>query len=110
MGPERQLAATEAAVLGLLADREQSGYDLKRAIDRSVGYFWGPAKSRIYTVLPRLVERGYATRRGVVQEDRPNKQLYRITAAGRRALEAWLAEPSGPAPNRNPLPLKGVFG
>jgi PadR family transcriptional regulator, regulatory protein AphA len=108
--PARKLAATEAAVLGLLADGEHSGYDLKRAIDRSVGYFWGPAKSRIYTVLPHLVELGYATRRDVIQQNRPNKQLYRITAAGRQALEEWLAEPSGPTPDRNPLLLKVFFG
>jgi PadR family transcriptional regulator AphA len=110
VSPAHKLAATEAAVLGLLADGEHSGYDLKRAIDRSVGYFWGPAKSRIYTVLPRLVELGYATRRDVIQQNRPNKQLYRITTAGRQALEEWLAEPSVPAPDRNPLLLKVFFG
>jgi DNA-binding PadR family transcriptional regulator len=110
MSAEQQLTPTEAAVLGLLADGEHSGYDLKRAIDRSVGYFWGPAKSRIYTVLPRLVELGFATRRDVVQENRPNKQLYRITRAGSKALRAWLAEPTGPAPDRNPLLLKIFFG
>jgi PadR family transcriptional regulator, regulatory protein AphA len=110
VGPGRQLAPTEAAVLGLLAYGESSGYDLKRAVDRSVGYFWGPAKSRIYTVLPRLVELGYATRRDVVQRDRPNKQVYRITRAGRAAIREWLSEPSGPTPDRNPLLLKVFFG
>jgi PadR family transcriptional regulator, regulatory protein AphA len=77
---------------------------------RSVGYFWGPAKSRIYTVLPRLVELGFATRRDVVQQNRPNKQLYRITRSGSKALRAWLAEPTRPAPDRNPLLLKIFFG
>jgi DNA-binding PadR family transcriptional regulator len=108
--PGRQLAPTEAAVLGLLAYGEQSGYDLKQAVDHSVGYFWGPAKSRIYTVLPRLVELGYATRRDVVQRNRPNKQVYRITRAGRTAIREWLSEPSGPTPDRNPLLLKVFFG
>jgi DNA-binding PadR family transcriptional regulator len=110
VSPGRQLAPTEAAVLGLLAYGESSGYDLKRAVDRSVGYFWGPAKSRIYTVLPRLVELGYATRRDVVQRNRPNKQVYRITRAGRAAIREWLSEPSGPTPDRNPLLLKVFFG
>jgi PadR family transcriptional regulator, regulatory protein AphA len=110
VGSRRRLAPTEAAVLGLLAYGEHSGYDLKRAIDRSVGYFWGPAKSRIYTVLPRLVELGYATRRDVVQRNRPDKQVYRITRAGRTALREWLSEPSGPTPDRNPLLLKVFFG
>src|SRR6187200_2014064 len=77
------LTATEAAVLGLLADGEQSGYDLRRCAERSVGYFWAPARSQIYAVLPRLVEAGLARRRHVRQDTRPDKRLYRITAAGR---------------------------
>ena len=33
------LTTTECAVLGLLTRRAMSGYDLKRAIETSVGYF-----------------------------------------------------------------------
>src|SRR4051794_27802576 len=38
------VTATEVAVLGLLADGERSGYDLLREAERSVGFFWTPAK------------------------------------------------------------------
>jgi PadR family transcriptional regulator AphA len=104
------LTTTEAALLGLLADRELSGYDLKRLVERSVGYFWRPARSQIYAVLPRLVERGLARRRDVAQATRPDKQLYRITAAGREALRTWLDEaPLDPEPERILL-LKLFFG
>ena len=56
-----ELTTTEAAVLGLLSHGPRSGYDLRKAVELSVGYFWGPAKSQIYAVLPRLVE-GRSTR------------------------------------------------
>jgi DNA-binding PadR family transcriptional regulator len=113
--PERtkKLTATEGAVLGLLAraGREVSGYDVKKASDRSVGYFWGPARSQIYAVLPRLVDAGLATRRDVAQSGKPDKQLYRITAAGRRALGTWLDESEVEADaSRNTLLLKLFFG
>ncbi|MBA2383411.1 MAG: PadR family transcriptional regulator, partial [Actinobacteria bacterium] len=86
-----RLTATEAALLGLLALRGgQSGYDLKKAVDASVGYFWKPAKTQIYAVLPRLVAAGLATRRAVAQHDRPDKSVHRPTAAGRAALTEWL--------------------
>lgn len=92
------LTTTEAALLGLLADGELSGYDLKRLVERSVGYFWRPARSQIYAVLPRLVERGLARRRAVAQAMRPDKQVYRITPAGRGALRTWLdAAPLDPS-------------
>ena len=83
----RAISATEAALLGLLTRGEMSGYDVQRAAETSGGFFWAPAKSRIYAVLPRLVTRGFATSRSVVQETRPKKQLYRITRAGRDALQ-----------------------
>jgi PadR family transcriptional regulator AphA len=98
-------------VLGLLSGGERSGYDLKKRADSSVGYFWTPAKSRIYAILPRLVEAGLVRRRDVRQESRPDKQLYRLTPAGRRALVEWLAQgPLEPDPDRNMLLLKLYFG
>jgi PadR family transcriptional regulator AphA len=106
----KMLTTTEAALLGLLADRELSGYDLKRLVSRSVGYFWRPAKSQIYAVLPRLVERRLARSRDVRQQGRPDKQLYRSTPAGRAALRDWLDHaPLQPEPERILL-LKLFFG
>jgi DNA-binding PadR family transcriptional regulator len=105
------LTATEYAVLGLLSGGEQSGYDLKKRADSSVGYFWTPAKSRIYAILPRLVEAGLVRKRDVRQQGRPDKQLYRLTQEGRRALVEWLAHgPLEPDPERHLLLLKLFFG
>jgi DNA-binding PadR family transcriptional regulator len=87
---ETKLTTTELAVLGLLADGEHSGYDLHAKAARGVGYIWTPAKSQIYKVLPRLVKRGLVSRRDVAQAARPDKQLYRMTNAGRAALREWI--------------------
>jgi DNA-binding PadR family transcriptional regulator len=51
---------------------------------------WSPARSQLYAVLTRLSKDGLARRRRVAQQTRPDKQLYRITAAGRQALDGWL--------------------
>ena len=51
---------------------------------------WSPARSQLYAVLSRLSSAGLARRRRVAQQTRPDKQLYRITHAGRRALDSWL--------------------
>jgi len=84
------LTITEAVVLGLLAEGERSGYDLLKRAEGSVAHMWSPAKSQLYAVLPRLVEAGLARRRNVRQQGRPDKQLYRLTPAGRGAIRDWL--------------------
>jgi DNA-binding PadR family transcriptional regulator len=87
----RTLTTTEAAVLALLAlEGENSGYDLLKYAKQAIGYIWSPARSQLYTLLPRLVTDGLAHSRAVVQADRPDKTLYKISAEGRRALTAWL--------------------
>jgi PadR family transcriptional regulator, regulatory protein AphA len=84
------LTTTEAAVLALLAiEGERSGYDLLKLVSKAIGYVWAPARSGLYTVLPRLARAGLAEARHVRQEQRPDKQLYSITSEGRRALAAW---------------------
>ncbi len=96
-----------------LADRagdELSGYDLKSWTDASVGYFWSAAKSQIYAVLARLDERGLIAARRVEQEHRPDKNLYRITPSGKRALDRWLAQPLPATPARNVFLLRVFFG
>jgi DNA-binding PadR family transcriptional regulator len=106
-----QVSGTEAAVLGLLLPEERSGYDLQQRARGSVGYFWAPARSQIYAVLPRLVAAGLAEPLDLVQDRGPAKRRYRITAAGRDALERWLEDgPIGPEPDRNLLLLKVFFG
>jgi DNA-binding PadR family transcriptional regulator len=86
------LTTKEAVVLGLLSEGERSGYDLLKRAEGSVGYVWSPAKSHLYAVLPRLEEAGLARHRDVRQERRPDKQLYRLTAAGRAAVRRWVDE------------------
>ena len=89
----KAVTTTEAAVLALLAiEGERSGYDLLELSKKAIGHVWTPARSRLYTVLPRLVELGLAKSRKVTQATRPDKTLYKITRAGRAALEEWLRD------------------
>jgi DNA-binding PadR family transcriptional regulator len=78
-------------ILGLLSEQdERSGYDLLKRAEGSVAHMWTPAKSQLYAVLPRLVDAGLARRRTLRQRVRPDKQLYRLTRAGRDAVRHWL--------------------
>ena len=94
------------ALLGLLAREPLSGYDLKRRMERPVGYFWSARHSQIYPELARLEGEGMVSHELVEQEGRPDKKVYEITAAGREALESWVTAPIEPRPARDELVLK----
>src|SRR5262245_1097278 len=102
---------TELAVLGLLAwAGESSGYELHKRAARSVGFIWAPARSQLYAVLKRLDADGLVEGRRVAQSDRPDKRLFRLSAAGRETLTAWLGrvEPIEPE-DRDGVLLKVFF-
>ena len=105
-----ELPTSAFAILGLLTFGEQSGYDLQKFVETSVGHFFDPAKSQIYSELRRLVEAGYAAERHVTQADRPDKRMYRATPAGETALREWLAAPPGDETFRSPFLLHVFFG
>src|SRR3954471_24097511 len=106
----RRLSTTEYDVLGMLSWGEQYGYELKKIAEAGVEYVWTTARSHVYSVLPSLVQGGYATSRRVTQASRPDKQLYRITKKGRAAFGEWLGEPAEGRGERSNLLLKLFFG
>lgn len=89
-----QLTTTSYAILGLLAVQPWSTYELTLQMDRSLGRLWPRARSKLYEEPKKLVAHGLATVR-TEKVGRRQRKVYRITAAGRRALAGWLAEPGG---------------
>lgn len=79
-------------ILGLLGAHSMSGYDIKRAFDRSLATYWNAGNSQIYTTLKALASRGLVSSELIYQEGRPNRRVYRLTDAGRAELDVWLAE------------------
>jgi DNA-binding PadR family transcriptional regulator len=68
-----------------------TSYDLKRAISRSVGYFWNFPHAQLYSEPKRLEEAGLLE---MQQEDTGRRRkTFTITTEGRAALRHWLAEP-----------------
>lgn len=93
--PERKLTATSYAILGLLGLRSWSAYELTKQVRRSLHFCWPRAETRIYQEPKNLLAHGLvkATTSGTGRRPRTE---YAITAKGRRALRAWLDQPSAP--------------
>jgi PadR family transcriptional regulator, regulatory protein AphA len=86
---------TSYALLGLLAVRDWTTYELAKQVKRSLNWFWPRAERKLYDEPKRLVEQGLATS---VREltGRRGRTVYRITEPGRAALRDWLSEPPEP--------------
>ena len=76
------------AVLGLLADRPSSGYDLMGVFDQGLAYAWPAHQSQVYGELAKLTARGLAD---VADVGPRGRKEYSITDAGRAELRRWLA-------------------
>ncbi|MBI5505987.1 MAG: PadR family transcriptional regulator [Deltaproteobacteria bacterium] len=98
------------AILGFLCRRPMSGYDLKKAVEQSVGNFWKESYGQIYPILKRLDQEGLAQKADAGAGGKRARHLYSITPAGREALCRWLEEPTEPQQLRNELLLKLFFG
>lgn len=79
-------------ILGFLNYGPMSGYDLVKAFQSSVEFFWYAQNSHIYLELKKLEKNGYICGETVVQSARPNKKIFYITDAGRKAFLDWLAK------------------
>ncbi|MDE6846009.1 MAG: PadR family transcriptional regulator [Lachnospiraceae bacterium] len=82
-------------ILGFLNYEPMSGYDLVKAFESSLDFFWHAQSSHIYLELKKLEKQGYICGETVIQSDRPNKRIFSITDTGRKAFMDWLAEGSG---------------
>ncbi len=102
---------TKYAVLGLMAEKPVSGYDIKKAVEESLGNFWSESYGQIYPVIKQLTEEGFVIREAVeTREGKPSRHVYTITDRGREKLRTWLLEPAEPHRERVEILLKLFFG
>lgn len=101
---------TKYAALGLLSFRPLSGYDIRKDIEHSIGYFWSENYSQIYPNLKALAEDGLATVSVEETEGKPDRKVYSITQDGLDELRYWLRTPPEPEVRRIELLLKLFFG
>src|SRR5260370_42312219 len=102
----RPLSTTSHAVMALLSFAPMSGYQLARAADRSISRFWPISKPQVYAELQRLETVDLVEATEVAQDKLPDKRVFRLTPAGERALDDWLAD-RRPATTPVRAPLSG---
>jgi PadR family transcriptional regulator, regulatory protein AphA len=102
---------TAYLILGMLSiESNKSGYDIRKAVESSVSYFWRESYGQIYPTLKRLAAEGLIIARQSNSKGRPERREYSLSAKGRACLQDWLAAPYRDDPPRNEFLLKLFFG
>jgi DNA-binding PadR family transcriptional regulator len=92
LSSEIRLTPTSYVVLGLVRELgEATPYALKQAVALSIGNFWSIQHAQLYSEPGRLARAGLLDEH--LETTGRRRKTYRLTAAGREALDAWLAEP-----------------
>ena len=98
--------ALSHAIMTALIEDEMSGYELAKAFDASLGFFWHASHQQIYQELRKLSDKGWLSQRKVSQRGKPDKQLYALTAEGRCALDEWVFASSRVRESKDDLLVK----
>lgn len=87
----------EFAILGVLAEGPQHGYELRKRLTAILGPFRPLSFGSLYPALHRLQERGLIEATGAAAEpatrSRRSRVSYAVTTAGADAFSAWANEP-----------------
>ncbi|WP_406137188.1 PadR family transcriptional regulator [Streptomyces anulatus] len=87
----------EYVLLGLLARRPYSGYDLRKWLESDGQFVWAKAHhSQIYRKLTQMEADGWVRHEVDTREGRPDAKVYRLTERGRDVLLEWVRSPYEP--------------
>lgn len=101
---------TAYIILGLLAHKDSSGYDLKKEIDHKISIFWNVGYGQLYPTLKMLEEDGSIIGKPEKSEKGPDRIIYSITEKGKKKLIDWLSLPNEKEYVRYEILLKLFFG
>ncbi len=87
----------EYALLGLLAQQSDHGYELHQRLVNALGHIWHISQSQVYNILKRLEAKGDIIGEIQPQEKLPDRRFYSLTPTGRARFEAWLETPTRPS-------------
>ncbi|MGH3165405.1 MAG: PadR family transcriptional regulator [Trebonia sp.] len=94
------------ALLGLLANRTASGYDLMKLFGTSLANVWPATQSQVYGELTRLADGGLVE---VTAQGPRGRKDYALTEAGLAELHRWLSEVPPEQPRRSDTLLRVFF-
>lgn len=81
-------------LLGLFEISPMSGYDIVKAFDYSMFFYWHATHTQIYKTLKKLEHEQKIDGQLLEQDGNPSKTIFSITKTGKESLIKWLREES----------------
>lgn len=83
---------TRYVLLGLLQEEELSGYEMKRAIDIRMSFFWQESFGQIYPELNKMIKEGLIDFSNTTSTEKTKREKirYKITSKGESELKKWM--------------------
>jgi len=79
-------------LLGMVLDKEQTGYDIKKEVENGIGNFYKVSYGRMYPTLKALTDKGLLAMTEQMQGKRL-KRYYKATQKGKDMFMEWLSAP-----------------
>lgn len=98
---------TQALILGSLHSGDMSGAQII-AIGAQISGFWNSTRSQVYREMPGLEAKGYIK---IIRDKIPTqyKEMYHLTAAGKKVYKKWKKINTPPDHLRNPWMLRYIL-
>ena len=98
------------ALLASLIHEPNSGYDLAKQFDGSVGFFWQATHQQIYRELTKLEQQNWIVAEVIAQDGRPDKKVFSVTDLGLSQLKTWVLQSTNVALVKDEFLLKIYAG
>lgn len=96
-------------ILGLLNYHPLTGYEIMTTFRDSLHFFWSAQTSQIYRELQTLEAKGWVSKTPVLQQGKPDKNIYTITSEGHGELLRWLSDGEPAISSRSHILMKVFF-
>ncbi|MFT8317612.1 MAG: PadR family transcriptional regulator [Sporolactobacillus sp.] len=81
---------SEDVILGVIREKSRTGYEIVEVFKTIFSHFFDGSYGSVYPVLHKLEKEGKITKETIVQEGKPNKNVYSITEMGREHFKNYL--------------------
>lgn len=97
------------AILGLLNQKEMTGYDLMKQFESTLCEFWSAKHSQIYPELKKLTDEKSIDYKTEPSENGSEKKIYHITKTGQKEFIDWLSMETKPQPTPKDVSRLKIF-
>lgn len=97
-------------ILGLLMKEDLTGYEIKKCFETTFSFFFDASYGSVYPTLKKMESEQLIRKRSVIQEGKPNKNVYSLTESGKEQFQSYLESAVEGDAIRSDLCVKLYFG